>query len=1179
MSPTLQRNFALGIVPFTYADLYDPAALARLDAVFSVSLGQQDPALGVSFAQYRAQAPLDSIAEAKLLVAVGQYLGPFVARLFGIEAAYQTVVTNTLAQHVIFTFKREFIGKRVRKRLKDLADVQTGAYAALEAQLGGAGDPELRAARTAMTLLELYNVADRRPAASLEELAAAQTRVEALLGTPVVDLKATLTELLRVVEAWHAAQIAAHVPWVSYHVPHPIEPTHLQLVQLNRPKKELPEMAEGPADAMRRRTGFALTDPRMAPRDVLNQVDYCLYCHDRAKDSCRTGLHDKSGLVKHDPLGIALHGCPLDERISEAHTLRQSGDPVAALAMVCIDNPMCPGTGHRICNDCMKACIFQKQEPVNIPQIETSLLTDVLHLPFGFEIYSLLTRWNPLNRLRPTPLPYHGHHALVVGLGPAGYTLAHYLINEGFGVVGIDGLKLEPLPTDLTGRDGDVPRAIRDFSEISEQLDERVLRGFGGVAEYGITVRWDKNFLKVIYLNLARRQTFRAYGGIRFGGTITLDDAWAHGFHHVAIAAGAGKPTIVDMDNNLLNGMRAASDFLMALQLAGAYKTDTLANLQVELPAIVIGGGLTAIDTATELAAYYPVQVEKILARAEVIGEARLLSQCDDEERAILQRMLEHGRALRHELQQPNPNIPQLVRSWGGVSVAYRRKLAESPAYRLNHEEVQKALEEGIFFIEDVTPQAAVQDAFGHVDGLTLSRADKSEVTLPARSVMMAAGTSPNVIYEKEYPGTFALDERYKFFRAHTLSYDDTNTPILAPAQAGQVGFFTSYQGPMRRFVTYYGDNHPHYAGNVVKAMASAKHGYRHVARIFADANAEQPADMWQGFVQGLEDAWLARVHEVIRLTPTIIDVVVHAPLQARKFQPGQFFRLQNYDSFSPKTGDTRLTMEGLALTGAWVDKERGLLSLITLEMGASSRLCAMLQKGEEVVVMGPTGTPTDIPRDENIVLCGGGLGNAVLFSVAKAMRDANNRVVYFAGYRRATDLFKREDIESAADQIIWCVDAGPAIAAQRPQDRSFVGNIVEAMHAYGRGDIDGAQVPFADIDRIVAIGSDRMMAAVTRARRTVLAPYIKPHHVAIASINSPMQCMMKEVCAQCLQRHIDPVTGAESFVFSCFNQDQDQDRMDWKHLAARLRQNTVVEKVTNLWLDELFETHPVTRI
>ncbi len=64
---------------------------------------------------------------------------------------------------------------------------------------------------------------------------------------------------------------------------------------------------------------------------------------------------------------------------------------------------------------------------------------------------------------------------------------------------------------------------------------------------------------------------------------------------------------------------------------------------------------------------------------------------------------------------------------------------------------------------------------------------------------------------------------------------------------------------------------------------------------------------------------------------------------------------------------------------------------------------------------------------------------------------------------------------------------------------------------------------------------------------------------------------MMKEVCAQCLQRHIDPLTGEQKeIVFSCFNQDQNLDEMDWDNLAARLRQNTVSEKLTGLWLGRL---------
>ena len=72
--------------------------------------------------------------------------------------------------------------------------------------------------------------------------------------------------------------------------------------------------------------------------------------------------------------------------------------------------------------------------------------------------------------------------------------------------------------------------AIRNADELAENLDERMPGGFGGVAEYGITVRWNKNFLKLIRLLLERREEFALFGGVRFGGTLTADDAFAMGF-------------------------------------------------------------------------------------------------------------------------------------------------------------------------------------------------------------------------------------------------------------------------------------------------------------------------------------------------------------------------------------------------------------------------------------------------------------------------------------------------------------------------------------------------------------------------------------------------------------------------------------------------------------------------
>jgi NAD(P)H-flavin reductase len=365
------------------------------------------------------------------------------------------------------------------------------------------------------------------------------------------------------------------------------------------------------------------------------------------------------------------------------------------------------------------------------------------------------------------------------------------------------------------------------------------------------------------------------------------------------------------------------------------------------------------------------------------------------------------------------------------------------------------------------------------------------------------------------------------------------------------------------RAISFFGDLHPSYAGNVVKAMASAKQGYPVVSRALARV-APHKSDL----VEKLHRELRAVVHDVIRLTPTIVEVVVKAPMAARAFRPGQFYRLQNFETLAPRSQGTTLAMEGLALTGASVDRQEGLLSTIVLEMGGSSDLCALLKPGEPVVLMGPTGTPTETPARETVLLVGGGLGNAVLFSIGQELRASGSHTIYFAGYKRIIDRYKVEEIEKAADVVVWCCDEAPGFTPGRVQDKAFVGNIVEAMIAYGRGDLDDPEIPLNSVDRLVAIGSDAMMAAVAAARHTSLAPYLNPNHKAIGSINSPMQCMMKEICAQCLQLHKDPQTGEETVVFSCFNQDQSLDQVDWSNLRTRLTQNGVQEKLTKQWID-----------
>ncbi|HEU5022541.1 MAG TPA: hypothetical protein VFT60_11640, partial [Bryobacteraceae bacterium] len=966
-------------------------------------------------------------------------------------------------------------------------------------------------------------------------------------------------------------------------VPHRLDMHHL--VPVETVERDGVTMLRLPEDEWRARDGFSLTDPGTDLAGALDEANYCIWCHNQQKDSCRTGLRDKDGAFRRSVFGVTLPGCPLDEKISEMNLVKSRGNSIGALAIVAVDNPLCAATGHRICNDCMKACIFQKQEPVDIPQVETRTLKDVLELPWGFEIYSLLTRWNPLNFARPYPKETSGRKVLVEGLGPSGFTLSHHLMNDGHTVFAVDGLKIEPLPSEISGVDPHgrrVPFApLYDITDVYERLDERVMAGFGGVAEYGITVRWNKNFLKIVRLLIERRTEFHMYGGVRFGGTLTVDSAFEMGFDHIALCAGAGKPTVIPMKNGLVRGVRQASDFLMALQLTGAAKSDSLANLQVRLPIVVIGGGLTAIDTATESLAYYVVQVEKFLRRHEMLvhelGEAKVRASWTPEEAEIANEFLTHARAIRAERaaaarEGRRPKFIDLLNSWGGVTMAYRRRLIDAPSYTLNHEEVAKAFEEGVRFAEGLTPEEVEVDAAGAASAIRFQKSHWSDaeqklvrsgetVTLPAKSILVAAGTQPNTVLAREDEHNVTLDGRY--FQAY--GEDGAKVKPEKIAKPGVVYVLMSLREDGRS-ISFFGDLHPSFSGNVVKAMSSAKQGYPIVTRMLSRLPVSEPSV--DAMAAKLDDELRPVVEDVIRLTPNIVEVVVKAPIAARAFQPGQFYRLQNYESLAARTKDTVLGMEGLALTGASVDAEKGLLSTIVLEMGGSSDLCVLLKKGEPVVLMGPTGTPSETPARETALLVGGGLGNAVLFSIGQKLRAEGSRVIYFAGYKKIIDRYKVEEIEKAADVVVWCCDEAPGFTPGRSGDAAFVGNIVEAMAAYGNGLLGKPEIPLNTVDRILAIGSDGMMRAVQQARHGVLAALLKPEHHAIGSINSPMQCMMKEICAQCLQTHRDPVTGEETVVFSCFNQDQPLDKVDFANLRTRLTQNGAQEKLTKLWID-----------
>ena len=1156
---------------FSFAELQTVDGLSRLDATFADFLRQREGALADRLVAYRAGTdglkPADS---SEFLIVLATHLQAFLAGLFGIDTEVTAALTATRSHDPVFAFKKQFVQRRARRRLLKKEEIET--FAELDAWLSGA----LHAAR--------LDNPDR-------ELAIARYAVQLL-----ADEKANTDEVEKLVR-WCLRALnsqeghAATRGWVSFLLPSPRD--HANLVPIVPIADDRHARTEGPASHRRRRDGFTLTDPRMSARAVQNEVHYCIYCHDHDGDFCAKGFPEKKGEpdkgLKKDPLGVILTGCPLDEKISEMHRLKRDGHTLGALAMIMVDNPMCPATGHRICNDCMKACIYQKQEPVNIPEIETRCLTDVLALPWGVEIYDLLTRWNPLRRTQYLARPYNGLKVLVAGMGPAGFTLSHHLLMEGFAVVGTEGLKIEPLAREL------IDRPVRDWATLEERLDERVMAGFGGVAEYGITVRWDKNFLKLIYLTLARRPTFQVYGGVRFGGTITVEEAWSLGFDHVAIAVGAGLPQALPIPGSLARGMRQANDFLMGLQLTGAAKRSSLANLQVRLPAVVIGGGLTGIDAATEVQAYYLAQVEKTLERCEALGETTVRAGLDEESLMVLDEFLEHGRAVHAERERARrsgevPDFAPLLRRWGGVTVVYRRPLAESPAYVRNHEEITKAFEEGVTYAEGLSPKRAARDRFGHIEALVFARQAPAadghwrdigeETALPARCVLVATGARPNVAYAFEHKGHFVKERGH--YQTHVVR-DGATHPVPTAAHCKSPGFgaFTSY-AHHGRFVSFVGDTHPDFNGNVVKAVASGSRVYPKIVEVFGTrAQARGDTRELAGFHARMSDLFRAEVVAVTRLADDVIELTVRAPMAARRFQPGQFFRLQNFESSAPLLAGTRLHTEPLALAGARVDAERGTVSMIVFERGASSRLVATLKPGEPVLLMGPTGVRTRAGHaGDTILLIGGRQAAAILLATGPAWRAAGARVLYFALFAREQDVFLRAAVEAAADNIIWCVRGDGTFQPRRPGDRVVRGEIAAILNRYAHGQLDdGNPIPFTQVNRLQVIGDTALSRIVRELRHGSLAAALAGVVESTCAVHGMMQCMLKGVCSQCLQWQIDPATGHRTkAVFACSWQDEPLDMVDFDNVDERQGQNRLAEHLTGLWLDRLLVQHKVPR-
>ncbi len=1003
---------------FAFEDLNSLSGIQNLDESFLQFLQDHDNDLSDQLKNYRSigSKAIDSTSHSEFLLHLAPFVDDFIAELFNITKENLTLKKEHKKFDPIYECRRKFIQRYAIKQYPEekLAELD---FAQITKSLKGlVGD--------------------------ITEQSIAQSIIEWQKDPITYQNELTI-----------AAQYCAFMVTMG---------SSLALFDLPRPVDENNHISKHKVEKLGRDIylGFDYRDQSNSLDKAYAMAKYCIYCHKQKKDSCSKGLE------------IEKPGCPLKQKISEMNLLKSQGFSIAALSMIVIDNPLVAATGHRICNDCMKACIYQKQDPVNIPLVESNILEQVLGLPWGTEIYLLLTKWNPLNIDEPLPRAFTGYNVLVTGLGPAGFALSHYLLNEGHKVTAIDGLKISPLHFDIK-------KPIKYWQEMKIPLSEKLSQGFGGVMEYGITNRWDKNNLSLLRLILERRENFNIYGGIRLGSNITTKQAFTYGFDHIALSLGGGKPRYDTLPGYFAKGVRSAADFLMNLQQGTAYHKDSNANLLIRAPFVVIGCGLTAIDSATELMHYYPTMVENFLVNWEKSENTPKNMSIEDITTA--KELIGHAELFRKAVNDEKKL--KIMQSLGGVTICYRKSIKESPAYKLNHEEIEHALALGIKFEENISPEEICTDEFGYPKLVKFTNGKE----ILAKSVLIAIGTDNN-------------------------EFQDIDNAAA---------------------ISRFGDCDPKYSGSVVRALASAKNGYKAISQSLLKHKPKHLTN----FHKDLNNT----VVKVNILSKNIVEVIVRSPLAVENFKPGQFFKLQNYST------DISKLMEPLALTGAYVDRHKGTISLIILEMGASSKLCRELVEGEEVILMGPTGAPTTIVKNKNVALIGGGLGNAVLLAIGQALKANNCTITYFAGYKKLQDRFYHEKIEHIAYQVFWSCQE-EQLSTSRAQDFSIKGNVIDAInYAKNVGSLD-------KIEYVICIGSDRMMQAVAEKKLELFG-----NARMICSLNSPMQCMMKGICGQCIQK----VDDERGYIFSCTAQDQDSDIINFKVLKDRLEANSLLEKWT----------------
>lgn len=191
-------------------------------------------------------------------------------------------------------------------------------------------------------------------------------------------------------------------------------------------------------------------------------------------------------------------------------------------------------------------------------------------------------------------------------------------------------------------------------------------------------------------------------------------------------------------------------------------------------------------------------------------------------------------------------------------------------------------------------------------------------------------------------------------------------------------------------------------------------------------------------------------------ICPNQYEITIDAPYIVRNAKAGQFiiFRAGEDD-------------ERVPLTIADVNKEKGELTLVFMAVGYSTKKLAMLNVGDEIAdIVGPLGQPTHIKKYGTVVCLAGGYGAAPCYLIAKAFKEAGNKVYMIMGARNKDLIFWADKMKAACTELFITTDDGSL------GEKGFVTQVLERIMGQEK------------VDYAIAVGPMPMMRAVAELTR-----------------------------------------------------------------------------------------------